>query len=96
MSEEEVSEDGRVIGFRLESRECLQEAKRCIFMSLGDEAQTQVHGIWKDMKEDIWPQNYFAWLSVMFTDKNRVPIQFRSKYLISFQSILNAKQQSSL
>lgn len=46
VSEEEVAEVGGV-GLRLQCRESLQDVKSRVLKALGDEAQTQVHGIYK-------------------------------------------------
>lgn len=49
VSEEEVAEVGGIgtEAIRLQSGESLQDVKRCVLLALGDEAQTQVHGIYK-------------------------------------------------
>lgn len=46
VSEEEVAEVGGV-GLRLQCRESLQDVKSRVLKALSDEAQTQVHGIYK-------------------------------------------------
>lgn len=49
VSEEEVAQVGGIgtEAIRLQSGESLQDVKRCVLLALGDEAQTQVHGIYK-------------------------------------------------
>lgn len=49
VSEEEVAQVGRVsVGtIRLQCGESLQDVESCVPLVLGDEAQTQVHGIYR-------------------------------------------------
>lgn len=65
MPEEEAAEVGEgaaaVIG--LQSGESLQDVKRCVLEALGDEAQTQVHGIYKRRNQQPTPSQ----LSLMTT-----------------------------
>lgn len=52
MSEEEVANIGglRVQIVRLQGRKGLQDVKSCVLEALRDEAQAQVHGIWRRNK----------------------------------------------
>lgn len=49
MPEEEVAEvgGGAAVAIGLQSGESLQDVKRCVLKAPSDEAQTQVHGIYK-------------------------------------------------
>lgn len=49
MSEEEIAEAGGgvVVAIVLQNGESLQDVKRQVLKALSDEAQTQVHGIYK-------------------------------------------------
>lgn len=53
VSEEEVAKVGGVVAeaVRLQRRERLQDVKSRVLKALGDEAQTQVHGIYKKKKK---------------------------------------------
>lgn len=55
MSEEEVADIGglRVQTVRLQGGEGLQDVKSCVLQALRDEAETEVHGIWRRHKHAI-------------------------------------------